>query len=186
MGLIAAAIGLLAAGVALLRLSWLRKRRGGLKGAVLVGWLAIVASFFIFAHAFGGERGIAFALLAFSVVGLVGVTATVQVRRKRSDSRDRAAEPAQRATNWTRAIAKSLLAIVLAGAASIGVGVAFAVAMPMPETDKMLIGGLMVPVLWGGGMAWTLSDSKLLRATAILLIICAAGYTIAFLPNLVS
>ena len=65
-------------------------------------------------------------------------------------------------------------------------GVAFAVAMPMPETDKMLIGGLMVPVLWGGGMAWTLSDSKLFRATAILLIICAAGYTIAFLPNLVS
>jgi len=186
MGLIAAAVGLLAAGVALLRLSWLRKRRGGLKGAVLVGWLAIVASFFIFAHAFGGERGIAFALLAFSLVGLVGVTATVQVRRKRSDSRDRAAEPAQRATNWTRAIAKSVLAIVLAGAASIGVGVAFAVAMPMPATDKMLIGGLMVPVLWGGGMAWTLSDSKLLRATAILLIICAAGYTIAFLPNLVS
>ena len=184
MGVIAAAIGLLAAGVALLRWSWLRKRRGGTRGAVLAGWLAIVASFFIFAHGFGGERGIAFALLAFSLVGLVGVTATVQFRRRRSDSRDRAAEPAQRATNWSRAIAKSLLAIVLAGAASIGVGVAFAVAMPMPATDKMLIGGLMVPVLWGGGMAWTLSDSKLVRATAILLIICAAGYTIAFLPSL--
>lgn len=186
MGLIAAAIGLLAVGVAFLRWSWLHKQRGGKTGAVLVGWLAIIASFFMFAHAFGGERGIAFALLAFSLVGLGGVTATVQFRRRRSDSRDRAAEPAQRATNWPRAIAKSLLAIVLAGAASIGVGVAFAVAMPMPATDKMVIGGIMVPVLWGGGMAWTLSDSKLVRATAILLIICVAGYAIAFLPSFAS
>lgn len=185
LGLTAGAFGLLAAGIYLLRLAWLRKRNRA-KGLVLAGWLAIVAGFFVFAHVFGGERGIAFALLALSLAGLVGVGATVQLREKRSDSRERAEEPEQRRTNWTRAIAKSLLAIVLAGAASIGVGVAFAVAMPMPATDKMIIGGILVPVLWGGGMAWTLADSKLLRATAILLVICAAGYLIAFLPNLVS
>jgi uncharacterized membrane protein YuzA (DUF378 family) len=180
------AIGLLAVGVALLRWSWLHRSRGGKRGAVLAGWLAIVAGIFIFAHVFGGERGIAFALLAFSLVGLAGVIATVKVKRRRSAFRDRAAEPAERKTNWTRAIAKSLLAIVLAGAAAIGVGVAFAVAMPMPVIDRMIVGGILVPVLWGGGMAWTLSDSKLVRATAILLIICVAGYAVAFLPGFVS
>ena len=45
-----------------------------------------------------------------------------------------ALEPEDRPTNWRRGIAKSLLAIVLAGVAAIGIGVAFAVAMPMPPT----------------------------------------------------
>lgn len=186
MGLIAVAVGLLATGIALLRWAWLAKRRNGMTAVVLTGWLAIGASFAIFADAFGGERGTAFALIVFSLVALLGVGATVQFRERRSNGRDKPAEPEQRNTNWTRAIAKSLLAIVLAGAASIGVGVAFAVAMPMPATDKMVIGGIMVPVLWGAGMAWTLADSKLLRATAILFAICVAGYGIAFLPSLLS
>ncbi|ODA67546.1 hypothetical protein A7A08_01580 [Methyloligella halotolerans] len=185
MDVTAEAFLLLAAGIFSLRWAWLQKRGEG-RGFVVGGWLAIVSSFYVFAHVFGGERGITFALLAFSIAGLLAVTATLQLRNKRSEPRDRAMEPEQRRTNWMRAIGKSLLAVVLAGAAAIGVGVAFAVAMPMPATDKMIIGGLMVPILWGGGMAWTLADSKLLRATAILLIICAVGYGIAFLPNFVS
>lgn len=180
----AVAIGLLAAGLGLLRWSWLRRRRGRVKSAVLAGWLAIAASFMLFAQGFGGERGIAFALLAFSLGGLIGVMATVEVRARRFNSRDRAAEPARRAANWPRAVAKSLLAIVLAGAASIGLGVAFAVAMPMAAVDRMVVGGLMVPVLWGGAMAWTMADSRLGRAAVILLAICAAGYAVAFLPGL--
>ena len=39
----------------------------------------------------------------------------------------------------------------------------------MATHDRIVIGGILVPVLWGGGMAWTLSDAKLLRATLLLL-----------------
>ena len=97
--------------------------------------------------------------------------------------RDVALEPEERPTNWRRGAAKALLAIVLSGVASIGIGVAFALYMPMATHDRIVIGGILVPVLWGGGMAWTLSDAKLLRATLLLLAISAACYAMAFLPK---
>ena len=97
--------------------------------------------------------------------------------------RDVALEPEERATNWRRGAAKALLAIVLSGVASIGIGVTFAIYMPMATHDRIVIGGILVPVLWGGGMAWTLSDAKLLRATLLLLAISAACYGMAFLPK---
>jgi hypothetical protein len=74
----------------------------------------------------------------------------------------------------------------LAGIASIGVGIAFAIAMPMGTHDRIVIGGLLVPVLWGAGMAWTFADTKLVRATAVLTGISAIGYGIAFLPKVLS
>ena len=108
----------------------------------------------------------------------------VELRPARARSnRDLALEPEDRPTNWPRAIAKSLLAIVLAGVAAIGIGVAFAIAMPLAAPDRIVIGGLLVPMLWGAGMAWTLSDAKLLRATILLGAISALAYGIAFLPK---
>jgi hypothetical protein len=53
----------------------------------------------------------------------------------------------------------------------------------MPPADRAVIGGLIVPILWGGGMAWTLCDPRLVRATIILLSVSALGYGIAFLPK---
>ncbi|MGH6996924.1 MAG: hypothetical protein ACREEO_01970, partial [Phenylobacterium sp.] len=49
-----------------------------------------------------------------------------------------------------------------------GVGLAYTVWMPGEPQTRMVIGGLLVPFLWAGGMAWTLSDNKILRATAVL------------------
>jgi hypothetical protein len=53
-------------------------------------------------------------------------------------------------------------------------------------TDRIVIGGLLVPMLWGAGMAWTLSDAKLVRATLLLAVISAAAYAAAFLPKMFS
>ena len=75
---------------------------------------------------------------------------------------------------------------MLAGIAAIGLGVAVAVNFPMPPQDRAVIGGLLVPILWGGGMAWTLCDPRLLRATIILLTVSAAGFAVAFLPKVLS
>lgn len=175
-----------AAGMWALRRSWMTRRAAG-AGLVAAGWLTIAAGVAAFVYGFGGEVGTTYALLALSVVAYGAVAATIEMRQaRRRGVREAALDPEERPTNWPRAISKSLLAIVLAGIAAIGLGVAFAVAMPLSAPDRIVIGGLLVPILWGGGMAWTLSDAKLVRATLLLLAISAAGYGIAFLPKVLS
>jgi hypothetical protein len=175
---------ILVAGVALLRFAWFR---GKDRFATLGGWLLVVAALFGFIHVWGGEMGTANALLAFSAVafGIIAFGLEKRVARVRP-GRDVALEPEDRPTNWTRAIFKSFLAVILAGVAAIGIGVAFAVAMPLAPSDRIVIGGLLVPILWGGGMAWTLSDAKLGRATLLLTAISGVAYAIAFLPKMLS
>jgi hypothetical protein len=175
---------LLLGGIFVLRVHWLRRRAWGRAG-VLCGWLLIAAALTVFGYAWGGELGTAYGLLAFSAVAYVLVAIGVELREaKQRSQRDVALEPEERPTNWPRGIAKSFLAIVLAGIAAIGIGVAFAVAMPLDVKDRIVVGGLLVPVLWGAGMAWTLSDAKVLRATVLLTVISVVAYANAFLPKL--
>jgi hypothetical protein len=175
---------LLTAGVVLLRKRWLLKKRGGGLAYLVAGWLSVLAGFHVFGRAWGAEVGITYAAGALSVAAYALVAATHERRVSRERGpRESAFDPEERPTNWRRGVAKSLLAIMLAGIASIGVGVALAIYLPLPPADRAVIGGLLVPVLWGGGMAWTLSDPRLVRATIILLSVSALGYGIAFLPK---
>lgn len=186
--LLAATAGLvmLVMGVAGLRRCWLARPKAN-TAAVLLSWVLVAAGFAGLTYGLGGKLGTAYALLALSAIGYAAVAATIEFRKGRPNSaRDVSMEPTERPTNWARAIAKSLLAIVLAGVAAIGLGVAFAVAMPLPPADRIVVGGLLVPLLWGGGMAWTLCDAKLGRATLLLLAVSLAGYGIAFLPKVLS
>jgi hypothetical protein len=177
-----AATLLLLAGIAVLRLAWLRARARLL---VLAGWVLVGAALAGYGHAGGAETGTALGLLAFSGVAYLIVASGVEMRVARvRPGREVALEPEERPTNWSRGAAKSFLAVVLAGVAAVGIGVAFAVAMPLAPTERIVIGGLMVPILWGGGMAWTLSDAKLVRATLLLTLVSAAAYAIAFLPKM--
>lgn len=186
-GLIAASLGtaVLLVGVWLLRRSWLAGRDGG-KAALYAGWLGLILGSYCFVLGFGVERGITFALLIVSPVAYLWVGLAVRIRGSRANGRAREAAlaPDQRAATWTRTILASLLAIVLAGVAAIGLGVAFAVAMPMSPIERIVIGGLLVPILWGGGMAWVLADAKLGRAALILLAVSALGYGVAFAPKM--
>ncbi len=178
---------LLLIGVAGLALSWRRSRRAVRWHLLLVGWLSIAGGFAVYARVWGAEVGIAYGCLALSIAAYAVVAAGIQLRTAPERAlREVALEPEERPTNWRRAVAKSLLAIVLSGIASIGVGVAFAVSIPMLVQDRIMLGGILVPVLWGAGMAWTLSDARLLRATIVLLTLSAVSYGIAFLPKVLS
>ena len=178
-----ASIALILAGLVVLRLRWLRWRNVG-RIATLAGWLLITAGFTVFGLIWGAEVGIFFGLLGLSAAAYFVIALGVELRKpKARAARSLAEEPEERPTNWTRAIAKSFLAVVLAGVAAIGIGVAFAVAMPIGVQDRIMIGGILVPVLWGAGMAWTLSDAKVLRATLLLSLISVVAYSIAFLPK---
>jgi hypothetical protein len=180
-GALAAALVLLPVGIVLVRLAW-RQRSG--RWRMPAGWLLIAAGLAAWIKTLGAELGTAYWLLAFSAVAFAVIAANLELRSAPARAgREVALEPEERPTNWRRAIAKSFLAFVLAGVAAIGIGVAFAVSMPLATTDRIVIGGLMVPVLWGAGMAWTLSDAKVLRATLLLTLISALAYGIAFLPK---
>lgn len=174
---------LMGAGLVLLRVVWARhidKRFFG----VLVGWLLIAASVAVYAWTLGPEDGTALALAGLSVLAYLVIGTGAERRTTgRSAERSISLEPEERPTNWSRAIAKALLAMVVAGVAAIGIGVAFAVAMPTSPADRIVIGGVLVPMLWGAGMAWTLSDAKLLRATFLLATVSALAYAIAFFPK---
>lgn len=181
-----AGVALMLAGVLFLRRRW-RRRSEARRWSVAVGWLLAMAGGALFVLVWNWELGIAYGLIALSLMGYLVVGAGVEFRSARTRAaRETPLDPQSRRTNWPRGAAKAFLAIVLSGAASIGLGVAFALAAPLDIHDRIVVGGVLVPVLWGGGMAWTLCDAKLLRATGILLAVSAFGYGVAFLPKLFS
>ncbi|MFG1359116.1 hypothetical protein [Xanthobacter pseudotagetidis] len=172
----------LALGLVVLRRQWLQKSRRS-TAATMAGWALICAGFWLFAQAWGAESGLAYGLLAFSLIAYAVVAVSTTFRSARTREPRAALDPEERRTSWARGSAKAFLAIVLAGITSIGLGLAFAVAAPLSEQDRIVIGGIFVPVLWGAGMAWTLCDAKLLRATIVLVCLSAFGYGVAFMPK---
>ena len=67
--------------------------------------------------------------------------------------------------------------------AAIAVGIAYAVWIPGAPQTRLVIGGLLVPVLWGGAMAWTLADNRILRATAVLVGVALVGFGLSILKG---
>lgn len=169
-----------------LRRRWARRGVVG-RHVVLAGWALILCGMALYVAAWSGERGTAFGVMVLGLLAYAVIAAGIQLRPERlREVQTGALEPEERRTNWTRAVGKAFLAIVLSGIAAIGLGLAFAVGMPLETPDRIVIGGVLVPLLWGAGMAWTLCDAKLLRATGLLLAATAVGYAIAFLPKVLS
>lgn len=179
----ALAMAFIIAGVMALRAKWL----DAVRVPAIVGWALIVAGGVAWASAAGTELGVTYTLIGLALAGYAAVTATIERRKPRTrDFASLAAEPEERPTNWRRAASKSFLAIVLAGVAAVGIGVAFAVGMPLGPHDRIVVGGLLVPVLWGAGMAWTLADANTLRASILLTCVSIVSYAIAFVPKMLT
>lgn len=179
-----AGLALIAAGTLALRGAWGRRRAGG-AALTAAGWLLVGVGTVVLARNAGTLPGIALAMLGLSLAAYVVVAAGMELRPARAGaSRQVALDPEERRTTLSRGAAKAFLAIVLSGIAAIGLGVAYALRMPLDTHDRIIIGGVLVPVLWGAGMAWTLCDAKLLRATIVLVSLSAFGYGAAFLPKL--
>ena len=181
----AAGVALLAVGVVVLRQAWDQARRS--HPLLWAGWALVLAGLAAFDGGWGGELGTAYGLIALGLVAYAVVTFGIEIREnRRRATREKALDPEERSPSWGRAIFKSILAIVLAGIAAIGVGLAFAVLGPMSEADRIIVGGILVPVLWGAGMAWTLCDARLVRAFFVLVGVSAVSYAAAFLPKVIA
>jgi hypothetical protein len=167
----------------MLRQAWTRNspsRPWLISGAwALLGAILAAGGFLL-----GGARGPAIVLALGSTAALALVASGVEFRNaKKKAPRELALEPSERRRIAWRGWLRGFLAGPLAGIAALGCGLAVAICAPGAIQSRMVIGGLMVPFLWAGGMAWTLSDDKILRATAVLTGVSVVTLGAAFLKG---
>lgn len=172
-----------AAAGGLLRWAW-RSGGGRRPWLIAAGWSLAAATLALAVGVAGGAPGTFLTLALVPVAVLALVTAGVTVRGAKTKApRELALEPSDRASKAWRGGLRGLLAGPIGGVAALGVGLAFVVWMPGAPQTRMVLGGILVPILWAGGMAWTLSDDKILRATAVLVGVAALTFTAAALKG---
>ncbi len=174
--LLAASVG---AGL-LLRRAW-SQRSASRAGLILGAWTVLAGLLVVAVVPMGGPRGVFIAATLISV-GILGVAASnLQVRpaRAAADKASLAPEPSDRQSRAWRGVLRFLLAGPIGGIAAMGVAVAWTVWLPADAKTRIVAGGLVAPLLWGALMAWTLSDDKIIRATAVLLGVAVVTFGIA-------
>ena len=167
--------------------AWLLRRAWGERTVsrpwwIIAGWAVVAALVVLGGLTLGSGRGpfIAFTLVSVAALGLVIAKVQVRQAKVRSD-KSLAPEPSDRASKAWRGWLRALLAGPLGMVAAMGVAIAFAAFCPGAAQTRLVIGGLLVPVLWGGAMAWTLADDKILRALAVLVGVSVVTFTAAIL-----
>jgi len=173
-----------------LRRAWRSSPEKG-AGDRALGWAAIIATLVWPAFVLGDTRGPFIALAMVSVAALVVVATGATVRVAKAGKSGRAGrvsdslapEPLDRPTNRWRSILRWLLAGPIGMIAAMAVGICYSVWVPGEAQTRLLIGALIVPVVWGGAMAWTLADNRVIRATAVLVGTALAGFSLAILKG---
>lgn len=146
----------------------------------------IAATILAPAVAIGATRGPFLGLTLLSVGALIVVATGITIRPAKAGREGRdslAPEPSERTTTWWRQTLRWLLAGPIGMIAAMAVGIAWAVWVPGEPHTRLLIGGLLVPILWGGAMAWTLADDRILRATAVLVGTAVLGFGLSILKG---
>lgn len=175
-----------ALGAWLLRRSW-RLREADKGNWRWFGWASLLVTLAWPAWLLGPVRGPFIAITLISVAALIvianGATfRTARASRSRASGADSLApEPLVRPTTWWRSTLRWLLAGPIGMIAAMAVGICYAVWVPGEPQTRLLIGGLIVPVVWGGAMAWTLADNRIIRATAVLVGTALTGFGLAIL-----
>ncbi|MFC4255204.1 hypothetical protein GRI97_07195 [Altererythrobacter xixiisoli] len=154
------------------------------------GWLVLIATIALPAWWLGPARGPFIAVTLASVAGLAVVASGVTIKTARARREGKsggddslAPEPLDRPTTRWRSILRWSLAGPIGMIAAMAVGICYAVWVPGEPQTRLLIGGLIVPVVWGGAMAWTLADNRIIRATAVLGGTALAGFGLAILKG---
>ncbi len=177
------AVLLSGAGAFSLRQSWARRARPASERRpwLIGGWALLAGAMAACAAAFGAERGVAIVLVILGLLALTIVAASLTRRPDRAQRDGVALAPSQRGARIWRGAFRFLLAGPISGVAAIGIALAFTLKAPLGEVDKLILGGSLVPILWGAGMAWTLADDRILRAAAALLGVGAIGFAIGMI-----
>ena len=170
-----------ALGAALLRRSWVRRDRSVL-GLLLAGWGVLIGLLVAAFLLIGPVKGLALGL-AMEGIGALAIIWFGRVRRKSPRVRDGdvAPEPLEEPGRFWRGVLRALLAGPLGMTAAMGVAFCVTVYLPGDPRTRIVLGGLLLPILWGLAMTWTLADRRLLRATAVLVGTSIIGFGLAAL-----
>lgn len=167
-----------AAAAFFLRAAWDARAGFARAGLILLGWAILAGSVWWAATPFGAVRGPFIALTLLSLGPLLVAAFNIEWREAKSKApREIALEPSDRPSRAWRGWLRALLAGPLGGIAAMGVGLAWATFVPGDPQTRIVLGGTLVPILWAAGMAWTLSDDKILRATAVLASVAIVTFT---------
>lgn len=166
----------------ILKRAWL-SRSASRPVLILSGWAILAVVLAAGMPALGAARGIFTGLTAVCLAAIAFVATGMEVRPARAalDKASIALEPSDRPSRIWRGVLRFLLAGPIGGLAAVGVGVMWTVWLPADPQTRIVTGGLIAPVVWGGLMAWTLSDDKIIRATAVLLGVAIVTFGAAFL-----
>lgn len=168
-----------AVGAALLRRSWLRRGHAGI-GLLIGGWTILIGLLIAAFLLVGPVKGLALGLV-MEAIGALTVIWFGRVRRKVARVRegDVAPEPLTEPGCFGRGVLRALLAGPLGMTAAMGVAFCVTVYLPGDPRTRIVLGGLLLPILWGLAMTWTLADRRLLRATAVLVGTSIVGFGLA-------
>jgi hypothetical protein len=166
-----------AGGVLALRRGWRSPAR---RHWLLAGWSLLTAGLFGWAATAGWDVALALALLTPSLIAYALLASCAQVRPRRAPKPCTAASPAQRGRR-RRALWRGLYAGPLSLAAALGLGAAVALRTPLAEADRLVAGGLVVPLAWAAGMVWATTDARLARIGLGLCAVAAVSIAAAWL-----
>lgn len=162
-------------GLAVLYLAW--RRPGRSIPLLVLGWGLLVVSALPWAAAGGADRGPALAMVAVSAAALLLIGITGQWRgaapRRRREATP-AAEPAG-GTGWGHWSLVILVAGPLAAAAAFALGLPFMRVDSWAESDRLVASAFAIVILWSAAAVWVCATPRLMRATATLAGLTAAG-----------
>ncbi|BBC73398.1 conserved hypothetical protein [Altererythrobacter sp. B11] len=170
--------------------AWMLRRSWSLKAGKApwrwTGLILLLLSILWPAWVSGEARGpfIALTLLPLAAFTVIASGYTLRPAKAGRTARGGLApEPAERESSTWRTALRWSLAGPIGMVAAMGLGISYAVWAPGETQTRLLIGGLIVPLAWGCAMAWTLADSRILRAAAVLTGTAVAGFGAAMIKG---
>jgi len=165
-------------GAILLRRAWADRQRER-PGTIAAGWALLAVIVLLDALWIGPVKGVALGIAAAGIGALL-VVANGRVRRGARAGREALApEPLEGPSRAWRGWLKALLAGPLGMTAGMAVAFCYAAWAPGDPRTRILIGGLLMPVVWALAMTWTLADQRLVRALAVLSGTTIGGFALA-------
>ena len=157
--------------VLLLRQAWLRREWTGL--IVLLALLVWTGSAVVLASETGLELGIPRVLVLTAPIALITVAAGASWRARPLREAVVRVNPANGSD--ARTTVRLLLGLPFAAAAAAGVALVFVTVTPFDAHTRIVIAGLLLPIVWACGMVWAASARRLLAAVSIGLGCIVAG-----------
>ena len=170
------ALGAGGAGAAILLRSAWRRRTAATPLVILGTWIAVTALVLLAAWSMGAARGPLFAIALLPLGAALIVAAGTQRRAVRGHvARSRALEPSLRPSKVWRGVLRTLVAGPLGCIAALTLGITWTVSIPADAQTRIVLGGVLVPLLWAGAMAWALTDDRIARPALSMLGLILAG-----------